>query len=47
MKQWLTSRGVAEDRIPVRAWGEECPIRSNSTQLGRETNRRVDVQLHA
>ncbi len=47
VKQWLTSRGVAEDRISVRAWGEECPIRSNSTQLGRETNRRVDVQLHA
>jgi outer membrane protein OmpA-like peptidoglycan-associated protein len=45
VRQWLTSRGIASDRISITAWGERCPIRSNSTQLGRETNRRVDVQL--
>ena len=42
---WFVTRGVTSSRITVKPWGEQCPIRSNSTAEGRQSNRRVDVEI--
>ena len=39
----LISRGVAPDRIDSRGNGESRPVASNSTQAGRQQNRRVEI----
>ena len=39
----LTARGVSADRIDTRGFGEARPVASNSTQAGRQQNRRVEV----
>lgn len=41
----LMDRGVAPNRIEVRALGEEFPVASNSSEAGRQLNRRVEVVL--
>lgn len=41
----LTSRGIAEDRISVKAYGETRPIASNDTAAGRQQNRRVEIVI--
>src|SRR5439155_37290 len=43
--QYLTSKGVAEQRIITAAGGEDHPIASNSTDQGRAANRRVEMTL--
>lgn len=40
----LVRFGVEENRILIRARGEEAPIADNQTSTGREANRRVEVQ---
>lgn len=39
----LLARGVAGDRMEVRAHGEAYPVADNSTPAGRQRNRRVEV----
>lgn len=39
----LVVRGVAPERIDTRGHGEARPLASNSTQAGRQQNRRVEV----
>lgn len=39
----LIARGVPADRIDTRGYGESRPVASNSTQAGRQQNRRVEV----
>jgi outer membrane protein OmpA-like peptidoglycan-associated protein len=39
----LMTRGVSADRIDTRGNGEMRPVASNSTQAGRQQNRRVEV----
>ena len=41
----LTERGVAEDRIRTSGFGPEYPVASNDTQAGRQLNRRVEVVI--
>ncbi len=43
--QYLTSKGISEQRILTAGGGEEHPIASNSTEQGRAANRRVEVTL--
>lgn len=45
VRQWLVTRGAASGDLSVKAWGEVCPIRSNTTPTGRAANRRVVVHL--
>ena len=45
VKQHLISRGVAEDRLVVVAFGENDPVASNETERGREQNRRVVFRI--
>jgi OOP family OmpA-OmpF porin len=42
---YLTSKGVAADRLESRGFGEASPIASNKTRDGRRTNRRVEILL--
>ena len=39
----LVSRGLASDRVRVRALGESFPVASNDSADGRQQNRRVEV----
>lgn len=43
IKAWLTDHGIAAGRIDAKGMGEENPIASNKTEMGREKNRRVEV----
>lgn len=43
--QYLINRGVAYDRIEVRARGERSPIATNATEHGRAQNRRVEIAI--
>lgn len=42
---YLSSKGVAEQRLAASGYGEAFPIASNNTPTGRAQNRRVEVQL--
>lgn len=39
----LLSRGISNSRITTRGYGESYPIAGNSTNAGRQQNRRVDI----
>lgn len=43
VKSWLQSNGVGTDRISVNGVGEGQPVASNSTEEGRQQNRRVEI----
>jgi outer membrane protein OmpA-like peptidoglycan-associated protein len=45
--QYLTSQGVARWRIATAGRGEDEPIASNSSESGRDQNRRVEVAIYA
>lgn len=44
VREYLVSRGLAGDRLTVVSAGEEQPIDSNHSKVGRARNRRVDVR---
>lgn len=39
----LETRGIKSSRLFFRAWGDTRPIASNSTEEGRQLNRRVEI----
>ncbi|GAB3926064.1 OmpA family protein [Larkinella terrae] len=41
----ITKGGIAEKRISYRGFGQTQPVASNTTENGREMNRRVEMQL--
>jgi len=43
--QYLTGKGILEARIMTAAGGEEYPVANNSTEQGRQANRRVEITL--
>ncbi len=45
VSNYLALRGVAENRMAVRAMGEKAPIASNDTEAGRAQNRRVEITI--
>jgi len=45
VRTWLVAQGVAADRLTAKGYGETQPIRSNSTEAGRATNRRVQFMI--
>ncbi|MEN7548782.1 PorP/SprF family type IX secretion system membrane protein [Rapidithrix thailandica] len=45
VKQYLVNRGVKADRITVKGMGESEPLEDNTTQKGREHNRRVEFKI--
>lgn len=45
VKNYLLSKGLSEERIIVKGFGEEFPIADNSTSQGQYLNRRVEIIL--
>lgn len=45
VKIYLASRGVAEDSMTTKGYGESQPIADNSTLDGRALNRRVELKV--
>jgi len=45
VKNYLVSNGVADARITSKGYGESKPIATNSTEYGREQNRRVEFTI--
>ncbi|HEV2173507.1 MAG TPA: OmpA family protein, partial [Nitrospira sp.] len=42
---WLTSQGIASDRLEPQGFGATRPVADNATASGRALNRRVEVSL--
>jgi OOP family OmpA-OmpF porin len=47
VKEFLTKAGVPEDKLEAVGYGEENPIADNSTDEGKEKNRRVEFNILA
>ena len=45
VRQALTERGVAADRVRTRGYGEAFPAATNATAAGRQQNRRVEIVI--
>jgi len=45
VKNLLVQRGVAAGRIEVIGYGETMPVATNSTEAGRQMNRRVEIKI--
>ena len=45
VSSYLASNGVSIDQIVVNSFGAKRPIATNSTPVGRQLNRRVDVYI--
>ncbi|HBH86710.1 MAG TPA: hypothetical protein DDY17_03775 [Syntrophaceae bacterium] len=43
VKKALVERGIAENRITTKGYGQTAPIAGNKTAAGRQQNRRVEV----
>jgi len=42
---YLSSKGVAQQRLAASGYGEAFPVASNDSETGRSQNRRVEIQL--
>lgn len=45
VRDYLISRGIAAARVTARGFGETRPVADNSTQEGRQRNRRVTLRI--
>ena len=45
VKQFLLERGIADERVAAVGLGDSDPIADNSTEKGREQNRRLVVRI--
>ena len=45
VREYLVSKGIAEDRLSLEAYGETRPLADNATEEGRQQNRRVEITL--
>ncbi|GAB2556509.1 hypothetical protein GCM10027190_03150 [Spirosoma areae] len=45
VKEYLLSKGIAQNRIQTKAWGPSKPIASNETEEKRKQNRRVEFTI--
>ncbi len=43
VKETLTSKAIAEERITTKGYGKRYPVASNDTTAGKQQNRRVEV----
>ena len=41
---WLTSNGIAANRLQASGKGETVPVGDNTTEAGRQQNRRVVIR---
>jgi outer membrane protein OmpA-like peptidoglycan-associated protein len=45
VRNFLIAEGVASQRITAIGFGESMPVATNSTQAGKQQNRRVEVEI--
>ncbi|MFH1320999.1 MAG: OmpA family protein [Bacteroidota bacterium] len=45
VREYLISRGIAEERMIARGYGETLPLASNDTEEGRAENRRTEIRI--
>jgi len=45
VRNFLVSNGITGDRIVARGYGESYPVTVNTTEAGRQQNRRVEVVI--
>ena len=45
VRQALIERDISPRRIAIKGYGEQYPVASNSTEAGRQRNRRVEVVI--
>ncbi|MCT4623700.1 MAG: OmpA family protein [Schleiferiaceae bacterium] len=43
---YFYDKGVSSNNVEVTFYGEDDPLADNQTELGKQKNRRVDVELH-
>ncbi len=43
VRDYLTSQGIASDRLSIQGLGKNAPIATNDTPAGRQQNRRVEL----
>jgi len=44
--EYVADHGVARDRLVSKGFSSSRPVESNTTQSGREANRRVEFVVH-
>jgi len=42
---YLVSKGIGNERLVARGYGAEDPVEDNSTEAGRQKNRRTEVKI--
>jgi outer membrane protein OmpA-like peptidoglycan-associated protein len=45
VKSYLMSKGLLEDRIEVKGYGDSQPVSDNTSASGKAKNRRVEIVL--
>ena len=45
VQEYLMNRGISQDRIKTKIYGETKPIAFNDSDEGRQLNRRVDILI--
>jgi len=45
IRDYLTNKGVASERIQVKGYGSERPLLSNLTKKGRKKNQRIELKI--
>lgn len=45
VRDFLIDNGISSDRIVARGYGESYPVTTNSTEAGRQQNRRVEIVI--
>ncbi|MFZ1751679.1 MAG: OmpA family protein [Saprospiraceae bacterium] len=45
VKEYLVAKGVAADRLLAKGYGQDQPLDTNDTPLGRQKNRRTELRI--
>ncbi len=45
VKKYIVSKGINENRIAIKGYGESMPVDSNKSENGRRNNRRVEFEI--
>ena len=45
VSEYLISKGISENKIETKGYGLSQPVESNSTEAGRQKNRRVEIKV--
>jgi outer membrane protein OmpA-like peptidoglycan-associated protein len=47
IENYLVAKGIKDDRMKSKGYGEAQPIASNDTEAGRRSNRRIEIAIYA